>query len=310
MAHALQPAASNPLFKTHPKISVQKGTYTYIVETRGNETTYSVSDGADTISVPVRWIFGAGTQTFVLERNGNFYESLVSYWKNIDGLDTTVGDQGIQPKTLLEAFGRPLATSELTLCFGCHSTGSVTQHRLHLETVTPGITCLHCHAGAENHLQAASRGKLASLPPKLKQLSPEAISTFCGQCHRTWETVVRNHWMGQMNVRFQPYRLENSQCFDGSDSRISCLACHDPHQEVVRDDKTYDPKCLACHSTGAKLSLGMISAHPNAVAMKTCPVSKSDCVSCHMPKVTLPGGHMLFTDHDIRIVRASESYPN
>jgi Cytochrome c554 and c-prime len=95
---------------------------------------------------------------------------------------------------------------------------------------------------------------------------------------------------------------------------MSCVACHDPHREIVRDDKTYDAKCLACHSTGAKPSAGMQAAQAaepaREVAMKTCPVSKSDCVSCHMPKVQLPGGHMIFSDHDIRVVRAGEPYPN
>lgn len=310
MGRALQPVSSDPLFHTHPKMTVRKGVYTYVVETRGEETTYSVTDGVTTISVPVHWVFGAGSQTFVLERNGHYYESLVSYWRTIDGLDTTVGDQAIHPSTVAEAFGRELAMSEVTLCFGCHSSGSVTHHQLQLDKLTPGITCMHCHVNADEHLQAISHGRVDTVPPKLKQLSPEEVSSFCGQCHRTWETVLRNHWMGQMNVRFQPYRLENSKCFDGSDARISCLACHDPHREVVRDDSAYDPKCLACHSAGAKLSLGMISAHPGATEMKTCPVAKSGCVSCHMPKVPLPGGHDLFTDHDIRIVRANETYPN
>jgi hypothetical protein len=310
MAHAMEPPSTNPLFKTHPKMTVQKGAYRYTIETHGDQTTYSVSDGVETISVPVRWIFGANSQTYVLERNGVFYESLVSYWKAIDALDTTVGDQAIQPRTVGEAFGRQLTTTEITLCFGCHSTGSVTQHRLHTETVSPGVTCAHCHTGVRDHFQAISQAKLTTIPPKLKQLSPEDISTFCGQCHRTWETVVRNHWTGPMNVRFQPYRLEISKCFDGVDRRLSCIGCHDPHQEVVRDEKSYSVKCLACHSPGASLSLGMTSAHPNATVMKICPVSKSDCVSCHMPKVDLPGGHISFTDHDIRIVRANETYPH
>ena len=63
----------------------------------------------------------------------------------------------------------------------------------------------------------------------------------------------------------------------------------------------YDGKCLACHAP----------APPSAAtAAKVCPVSKGNCVSCHMPKVELPGSHARFTDHDIRIVRANESYPN
>jgi len=29
-----------------------------------------------------------------------------------------------------------------------------------------------------------------------------------------------------------------------------------------------------------------------------------------MPKVTLPGGHMKFTDHEIRIAKAGDAYPD
>ncbi len=310
MAHALLPPAVDRLFKTHPKLTLKKGAYSYTIETQGDQTSYSVTDGAETVSVPIRWVFGAATQTYVLERNGQFYESLVSYYNSIDGLDTTIGDQAIEPKTVQQAFGRLLAPSEVTLCFGCHSTGSVIDHRLHFESLQPGVKCEHCHAGAETHFQAVSHSQTASVPPHLKQLSPEEISSFCGQCHRSWETVVRNRWFGPINVRFQPYRLENSRCFDGVDRRLSCTSCHDPHQEVSHDSKTYDAKCLACHSAAAKPSLGMTSTHPGAIAMKTCPVSKTDCVSCHMPKINLPGGHRTFTDHTIRVVRANEPYPN
>jgi formate-dependent nitrite reductase cytochrome c552 subunit len=39
-------------------------------------------------------------------------------------------------------------------------------------------------------------------------------------------------------------------------------------------------------------------------------VAKANCVECHMPKVDLPGAHHKFTDHQIRIARAGEPYPN
>jgi hypothetical protein len=29
-----------------------------------------------------------------------------------------------------------------------------------------------------------------------------------------------------------------------------------------------------------------------------------------MPKMTLPGGHMTFTDHEIRVVKAGDPYPD
>lgn len=314
MGRALQWADADPLFVTHKKLTFTKGAYSYTLERRGKEVIYSVTDGSGTLSLPIRYCFGTGTQTFVIERDGRLYESVVSYYKTIDALDTTMGDQDLQPKSLLEAAGRELPSEQATACFSCHTTGAVQQHQLQLNALTPGVTCEHCHSGAAEHFEAVSHGKLNVVPPKLKQLSPESLSNFCGQCHRTWETVIRNNWQGVINVRFQPYRLANSKCFDGIDARISCVACHDPHQEIVRDEKSYDRKCLACHSSGAKVSAGMLAAHPEQIAsqvtMKTCPVAKTDCVTCHMPKTELPGGHMVFFDHDIRVVRAKEAYPH
>jgi hypothetical protein len=68
----------------------------------------------------------------------------------------------------------------------------------------------------------------------------------------------------------------------------------------------FDPKCLACHG-GAKPAAGKpASPKPGA---KVCPVAKSNCVSCHMPKLELPGAHFKFTDHRIRIVKPNEPYP-
>jgi hypothetical protein len=47
-------------------------------------------------------------------------------------------------------------------------------------------------------------------------------------------------------------------------------------------------------------------------APKSCPVAREKCVSCHMPKtkVNTPGGLLTFSDHQIRIVKAREAYPN
>ena len=304
MAHALSLPGTSAVLNAHPKLAVRLGQYSYTIETVGEQSTYSVTDGVNTISVPMKWSFGVNTETWVLEYQDKLYESFVSFYPAIKGLDITMGDQSIDPKTLEQAFGRELPPRQSTACFGCHATGAVTGNHLHLESLTPGVTCEHCHAGASLHLQAISKGKLDSMPPRLKRLTSEEISNFCGQCHRSWETVVRDRIRGEINVRFQPYRLANSKCFDGSDPRISCIACHDPHREVVRDRASYDSNCLACHSASAPV-------HPvGSEIAKKCPIATSGCVNCHMPKVALPGGHQIFTDHDIRIVRPNEPYPN
>jgi hypothetical protein len=310
MAQALMLPGTNPTVKANPKLTVRKGDYSYTVETHGDSTTYSVTDGVRTLSLPVRWSFGVGGQTWILERDGQLYESLVSYYPNVAGLDTTIGDERITPHTVDEAMGRKLTQGETKACFGCHASNAVHDRKLTLESMEPGVTCEHCHAGATAHVLDSLQGDFSSAPPKLGKLSSEDISSFCGQCHRTWESVVRGHFHGEINVRFQPYRLANSKCFDGTDPRISCLACHDPHQNVVREDSTYDTKCLACHGSSAQLASTRTGSAPAPAGAKSCPVSKSDCVSCHMPKVTLPGGHMKFTDHQIRVVKPGDGYPN
>ena len=307
MGLALALPGKNPMLETHPKLTVRKGAYTYAVETRGSDSTYTVTDGVHTISSPVLWSFGAGAQTWVLVREGRFYESVVSFYPAIDGLDTTTGDERLTPRSVEEAFGRELTQDERKACFGCHATNTQTDGRLNLESMKPGVTCERCHAGSGTHMADISLKKLTSIPQDLGALSSEGISNYCGQCHRPWELVVRSRWRGEMNVRFQPYRLANSRCFNGADRRISCLACHDPHHDVVRKSSSYDTKCLACHASSSPL----IPATATETA-KACPVAKANCTSCHMPKITLPGGgnHLTFTDHQIRVVRAGDPYPN
>lgn len=312
MGQALLIAGDNPTLKANPKLSVTKGEYTYTVETDGDKSTYRVTDGTRTISLPIRWTFGQGMQTWVFERDGRFYESLMSYYPSIHGLGTTVGDESLTPHSLEEAVGRELRHGDTKDCFACHSTNAVSRGQLTVNSLQAGVTCEHCHLGSSTHGLDAIEGVYDSAPPNLKKLSSEQISNFCGQCHRTWETVVRNHTRGIADVRFQPYRLANSKCFAGTDPRISCIACHDPHQNLVRDDSGYDGKCLACHSTGtlptaASRSASSQVAHADA---KACPVATSKCVSCHMPKVTWPGGLIRFTDHQIRVVKPGEPYPN
>ncbi len=305
MGRAMALPGANPVLRDIPKLTVRKGPYTYNVETHNGESTYSVSDGSRTIPLAMHWNVGAGAQTWVLEHNGRRYESAVSYYPSIPGLDFTTGDEDLKPQNLEDAIGREIFMPETKVCFGCHASNAVTKGKLTLEALRPGVTCEHCHTGTTSHLADSFNGDFDSTPPDLRKLSSEDISNFCGQCHRTWETVVRNRWRGELTVRFQPYRLANSKCFDGGDPRISCIACHDPHVDIVRQDATYDSKCLACHSASA----APVSASQKVHA-PICPKAKSDCVSCHMPKVKLPNGHLTFTDHEIRIVKAGEPFPN
>lgn len=303
MGRAMETPGRQELLKQRPKWSVEANGYRYSIESKDGINIYTVTDGSSSLSLPIRYAFGTGAagQTFVFEHEGRFYESMVSYYRGLDSLAVTVGSERLKPKNLVEAMGRDITGSESLRCFGCHSTNGVSQGKVTPDTMRPGLQCEHCHPEAAAHMEALKAGKDAAIPKRLGELSAEDMSQNCGECHRTWDTVVRMRTWGEVNVRFEPYRLANSKCFLGNDDRIKCTACHDPHADLVRDDAAYDVKCQACHGKAPVAGKAM---------QKPCPVSERNCVSCHMPKVEVPGGHAIFADHQIRIVRAGDKYPN
>lgn len=310
MRNAMAGDNGNAALQAHPNLSAQVNGYTYSVQTKNGKSTYTVSDGSGSLSLPIRWAMGQHAETWVLEKDGHYYESQVSYFNMDQSLATTPGDENIVPHNLSEAIGRELPIWEVRNCFTCHTSGYHSNENLDAQKLTPGLNCERCHEGAQEHMADAERKDLTSLPETLDDMDAQETSSFCGRCHRTWDKVVREGWHGPPTVRFQPYRIANSRCFDAKDKRIACLACHDPHQEVSHNPSFYDSKCLACHSgenTGRPLSA---SSTPAAEAPRTCPVAKENCVTCHMPKVPLAGGHVKYTDHQIRIVRAGEPFPN
>src|SRR5579884_26371 len=294
MTHALQTARDSEILKTHPKLTFRQDQYSWTIERMGDQSWYEVTDGVNRIRVPIDWAFGLGAagQTYVIRRNDSWYESRVSYYKQLNGLDLTVGARKLTPRTLDEALGRQLSERGALECFNCHASGAVTEGVLHTDSLTPGVQCFRCHEGANAHLAGFLKADAPkTYPPDLKKLSSEDVSSFCGQCHRTWATIATNGPHNVANVRFQPYRLTNSKCYDTADDRIRCITCHDPHAEVVRDVAFYDTRCQACHSPNGK---------PGA---KLCTVGKKDCATCHMPKTLIPEAHNKFTDHWIRVVR-------
>jgi hypothetical protein len=303
MGQALETVEDCKVLIDRPALTVTVGSYSYRIERRGNQSEYSVTDGVGTITVPIRWAMGASSsigQTYILEKGGELYESRVSYYRELNALGPTMGSTASVPANLNEALGRLMTVEDKLSCFGCHSTDAKSGRQLTLERLRPGVQCSHCHEGSESHLLAMiqfAEGAESAIPKSMAGgLAAEQVSDFCGQCHRTWAEIIMQPNLGIGNVRFQPYRLAGSKCYDANDPRISCLACHDPHRELVAETADYDSKCQACHGGGK----------PDA---KHCRVAKSNCASCHMPKLELPGAHYKFSDHRIRIVKPNERYP-
>ena len=300
MAHGLETVEECKVLSAHPLLTFKAGKYSYRIERQGDQSSYSVSDGVQTLTMPIRWAMGASSaigQTYILEKEGELYESRVSYFTELNGLDVTLGAQDVPPTNLLDAGGRRMTLGDKLQCFGCHATNATEGQQVTLNKMIPGVQCERCHGPAEKHLASLTRGDSNPITMKhLSKMSTEQISDFCGQCHRTLEQVVSQGIFDINDIRFQPYRLTGSKCYDVDDPRISCLACHDPHQELDSHSVDYDPKCRVCHAGGKH-------------GARRCSVATNHCASCHMPKVELPGAHHKFTDHRIRIVKPNEPYP-
>lgn len=284
-------------------LKFKEGEFVHVLTRDEENVTYSVQTEDEQIRFSNPWVFGSGMagQTFVFKRGDRFYEGRVSYFEAVEGLDLTIGHRQEVPGLIGDAIGRQLSMEEVQGCFGCHSTAAVSRRRLQLEKMEPGITCEGCHGPGAEHIGALTEGE----SPEATLLNPghwttDEVLNFCGACHGTWRDVAGSGLQGVTTVRFQPYRLFLSDCYDPIDSRISCLSCHDPHTERETNPRAYDSACLACHADAFHKTLS--ESERNEFALEAC-------VTCHMPKHTIPGSHFEFSDHLIRIAGDSDEFP-
>jgi hypothetical protein len=306
MAMAMETVGASKVLSDNPQLTMRVGAYSYQIKRDGKQSFYSVTNGKDTITLPILYAFGQGKmgQTYVLQHEGKFYESLVSFYHEPKALDFTIGAPRMEPKSLLDAVGRVLPPNEVSNCFSCHATGAVVGSQLRLENFTHGIRCETCHGPGGKHVEAVKAGEPGStgiFDPGLLS-GDELTQQFCASCHRGADEFALLKSMEINNVRFQPYRIFHSKCYS-DDRKISCVACHNPHEPLRENAPAYyDKRCLECHTLKSKPA--------KAGEGSSCPVAEKDCTSCHMPKIEVKAAHFNFTDHYIRVVRPGEKFPN
>ena len=312
MARTATRAADSEVLSTHRVLTFGAGTYVHAITTEKGTSIYSVSDGTGTASAVLAWAFGAGKvgQTFIFERRGTMYEARTSYFGTVDALDFTPGRGRDLPGNLEAALGRPLSAAETRRCFGCHTTAFSIQGALPFRDMVPGVSCEACHGPGRAHSDAMEQdreteGLAAIVNPA--SFSPIDSVDLCGACHATYWDVTLAGEKGISALRSQPFRLQSSRCWGEGDGRITCVACHDPHEPLQRDARFYDARCLNCHRAADaapkpdRPALRTLEARsPHASSCKAR--ARALCASCHMPKYNVPEMHFAFTDHLIRIV--------
>ena len=185
-----------------------------------------------------------------------------------NGLALELGFPEEKPSSYETAFGRVLTPSLETRCLSCHPAPRTLGTQLQ-----SGVACENCHGPGQAHLAA-----LAAHSPDLGILNPGKLPVAermrpCSQCH-AGSGFVEDPMADNLLISDQVTALKNSECWRQSGGEITCLNCHNPHQDaphsvlVARSEKT----CARCHSLSVT----------NHAAL--CPVNRiSGCVGCHMP---------------------------
>ena len=224
------------------------------------------------------WAFGSGAQavTPVGRYRGAFVEHRISYYRASDHAGRTIGHSGLPSPTVEAALGIRQDTATITRCFACHATA--VRAGPDLAAMLPGVTCERCHGPGAQHVRA----------PLAERMQRTASVTLCAQCHRTPERSGRApEAQDPASVRFQLVGLSASACFLVS-KRLTCVICHDPHQDAARTAEPYVAICAGCHTAPA-------------AAIAACRRNtRQNCLPCHMQKST-PLPHLTFTDHRIRV---------
>jgi hypothetical protein len=322
MQRAATPAVDAKFLKAQPIPAYASPPFTYTLAPNAD---YTVTSGPHKLTARLDWSFGAGDlgRTFLYQSQNRWYQSRATFYTAPARLDITTGVDPATPGDLSLALGQPLSPEDASRCFSCHTVHSTTASGFNPLHAEAGLGCEACHGPALAHVKkmnaaassvAAAHGATAdSSVFNPARLSPSDSNDFCGACHRSFaDATLSISTTGAVStavVRFQPYRLEESKCWRATrDARLTCVACHDPHQPLNRVAASYDRNCLQCHARTAAEHPASDPVAP-AHAAKACPRATSQCVSCHMPKVNVASMYGDFTDHLIRVAREGEPFP-
>ena len=198
------------------------------------------------------------------------------------GLVLSPGFDPAKPQTFEDALGRALSPAFERRCLTCHGQPHTLGAGEH-----GGVRCESCHGPASDHVAsvtASGHPRGIVTPNKLTRANSMAV---CAQCH-TGLSDRSDPIPDDLLVSNQVPALSNSECFIQSGRDVTCVDCHNPHQDGTQVVQTSVKTCLRCHSASAQQHASL------------CPVNASGgCIGCHMPVVSRNAFHL--TDHWIRV---------
>ncbi len=250
-------------------------------------------DTGEPVPVPIDLALGSGKtgMTYLAVHDQGSVEIRQSYFPDLKAWKFTPGMEKYDEKVV----GVSLDVPATIKCIACHAV-SVPNGPLLPDRKFLGVGCESCHGPGVAHVDSMNKGETTP-GAKIEGLvgaSGEVLNNRCGTCHQTAESIEKDNLSKASTNRFQPFGLAQSECFKKSQGKLTCVTCHNPHEDASTDVKGYEKVCLSCHTT------------PKTV----CKVNpKEKCISCHMPsRLTFPNAPLKvkMAEHFIKVFTPKE----
>jgi hypothetical protein len=198
-------------------------------------------------------------------------------------------------------FNRPITSR----CMECHSTylektsdASTSPESFDRNHIIFGVECEKCHGPAARHVDFQSQNpdvKEARFIVNPGKLSRERIMDLCALCHGGRLTKTRPSFTFQAGDTLSNYFTFNpvppdanaidvhgnqlgllsfSKCYTQSD--MTCMSCHNIHENENGKIELFSQRCQNCHSEGHEKLCKMTNDIGHAITQ--------NCIDCHMPK--------------------------
>jgi predicted CXXCH cytochrome family protein len=178
-----------------------------------------------------------------------------------------------------------------------------------------GVGCESCHGGSRAHVEDARvLPDFAPRSPFLRARPPggagevtraEWINRACARCHQVLFSRYPFTWEGRSRRGGDAggSSITSGEARDfllgGCARRMSCVTCHDPHDEDRKDallrlaTPAGNATCTRCHESYAAPEALRAHAHHDPAG------AGGSCVACHMPRKNMGLGYALTRYHRI-----------